>query len=395
MPGFQSIEDFIQELARNRKVLSALFEKRHLEIDVDMIMHLLDEDEDRLERLVTHEIIGREKRTVYLDGRIREFFEDFLEVEEDVHVLFIQEYLNKIKEHQNYFLKAKQHQQQHEHRQKIKHYLRRIGKVTMGNVKALRRNTEDTYKGEMNYAVKREKLATLRQQRDNLEGVLKAVENLLADTLFFSNAADDELHFIVYLTKNILQESRHNLLEIQQQIIEYINQVMLRTEIIEKVLKLKSMKDKFQLREHSNFDEVAARLPGLPATQREQFQGRISLHALFEDPVIQELIKKVQQKSHVPKKNIRAYAEPLQSADFDEEQAARKTLNLKQVLNVFQAKNQDLFTFVMEYEPEQPLTEKDRISLYCKLASHYAEYLTFTPKTAQWKTLEYAVIYPK
>ncbi|MCF8231179.1 MAG: hypothetical protein K9J27_03240, partial [Bacteroidales bacterium] len=180
MPGFQHIEELIRELYNSRSVLSGLFEKRHIEIDVDMLMPFLDDDEEKLNRLVAHGIIGREKRTVYLDSRIREFFEEFLEVEEDVHVLYIQEYLDKIKEHKNYYLKSHREQKQQEHRQKIKHYLRRIIKVTVSNVKALRKNTDETYKGEVDFEVKKEKLTNLREQRDRLEGLLRAVENLLA-----------------------------------------------------------------------------------------------------------------------------------------------------------------------------------------------------------------------
>lgn len=395
MPGFQHIEELIRELYNSRSVLSGLFEKRHIEIDVDMLMPFLDDDEEKLNRLVAHGIIGREKLTVYLDSRIREFFEEFLEVEEDVHVLYIQEYLDKIKEHKNYYLKSHREQKQQEHRQKIKHYLRRIIKVTVSNVKALRKNTEETYKGEVDFDVKKEKLTNLREQRDRLEGLLRAVENLLADDIFFKNAVDDELLYIIHLTKNVLHESRHNLLEIQQQIIEYLNQAMLRTEIIEKVLKLKSLKDKFQLRERSDFEEKAAQLPGLPASKREQFQSRLSLHAIFENEAIQDLIRKVQQKGTAKNKNLRETASPLHPDELDEKKDTRNTINLKQLLNMFQARNQDLFSFVMEYEHEEPLSESERISLYCKLASQYAESLTFTNRTASWNSLEYAVIYPE
>ena len=394
MPGFQHIEEFIRELYRSRKVLSSLFEKRHVEIDVEMILPLLEDDEEKLDRLVAHGIVGKERRTVYLDSRIREFFEDFLEVEEDVHVLYIQEYLDKIKEHKNYYLKSRQTRQQQEHRQKIKHYLRRIIKVTVSNVKALRKNTEETYKGEVDFEVKKEKLTHLREQRDRLEGLLKTVENLLADDLFFRNAVDDELLYIIHLTKNILHESRHNLLEIQQQIIEYLNQAMLRTEIIEKVLTLKSLKDKFQLKQRTDFDEKVSQLSGLPALKREQFQTRLSLHDIYENEAIQDLIRRVQKEQTARGKSLRETASPLHPDELDEKQDTQRTINLKQLLSMFQARNQDLFSFVMNYE-DHSLSEAARISLYCRLASQYAENLRFTGHTARWNALEYAVIYPQ
>ncbi len=396
MPGFQDIEAFVKELYRSRKVLSGLFEKRNVEIDVDMLMPFLDEDEDKLHRLEAYGMIGLEKQSVFLDSRIREFFEQFLEVEADVHVLYIQEYLDKIKEHKSYYLKARQERHQQEHRQKIKHYLRRIISVTVSNVKALRKNTEETYKGEADYQVKKEKLDNLRVQRDKLDGVLKAVEVLLSDDLFFKNAVDDELLSIIRITKNTLRESRNNLIETQQQIIEYLNQAEARTQVIEKVLKLKSLKDKFQLRERTDFEEKAAGLNGLPADRREQIQTRLALHHVFEDEKVLELIDKVRQKQDTPPKNLRKTAPPLQPHALDEEKQTQRTVNHTHMFRKFHARSQDLFTFVMSYEDPSisEITESKRINLYCTMASKYADKLKFTAQTKRWKAWEYAVIYP-
>lgn len=143
-------------------------------------------------------MLFRNQSQLSLDTRLQEFFEDFLEVDEDVHVLYIQDHLNQIKNNQSYFLKERVSSKRDQYLVKIKKNLRSIIRITLMNVKTLRNNTDETYKTETNFEIKREKLNDIRNQRDALEGVIRAVERLLAEELLFKSAADDELLMIVH-----------------------------------------------------------------------------------------------------------------------------------------------------------------------------------------------------
>lgn len=395
MPRFQSIEELLLELNKNRILLSGLFEKRYLPFSEDDILPLVDDDPEKLERLLNFGLLEKEQHIYSLDTRLREFFEEFLEINEEVHVLYIQEYLEKIKNLQNYYLKETNQQRKNQHSQKIKHFLRRINRVTLSNVKTLRKKTEDAYKAETNFEVKKATLQDLRKQRDELEGVLRAVEKRLNDELFFRNAADEEFLYIIHLSKVNIQNARHNLLEIQQQIIDYLNQVKHMSAVIDKIVRLKDLKDKMQLNELTNFEQIAHDLTGLPAGKKEQFKTRLPLRVLSEDDQVYELIKKVttqKKRKELEKVNT---AEPLLDKELKDEFKTSQSYNLEKLFKIFQSKDQDLFSFLMEHQFNTEVPQKERLMLFCRLASKYTHKMHFSNETAQKDYWEYAIIYPK
>lgn len=395
MPKFQSIEELLLELNKYRSLLSGMFEKRYLPFTEDDLLPLVDDDPDKIERLMNFGILEKEQQTFSLDTRLREFFEEFLEINEEVHVLYIQEYLEKIKNLQNYYLKETNQKRKSQHSQKIKHFLQRINRVTLSNVKTLRKKTEDAYKAETNFEVKKATLHDLRKQRDELEGVLRAVEKRLNDELFFRNAADEEFLSIIHKSKVNIQNARHNLLEIQQQIIDYLNQVEHRSAVIEKVLRLKDIKDKMQLKELTNFEKKAKELTGLPAIKKEQFKTRLPLRLVNEDDQIYKLIKKVTAQKKRRKLEELNTADTLLKKELEDQFKTEPTYNLERLFKIFQSKDQDLFNFIMEHSFNTETPQRERLRLFCRIASKYAHKLQFSDKTAQNNHWEYALIYPK
>ena len=120
MSQFDRIEDFITELYRHRKLLATLFDKRMVSVHTDTIMPMIDNDPQILERLDRYEIVHAQKSKISLNGRLREFFEDFMEADETIHVLYIQENLEKIRENQTYFMREPSPQTRERYLLKIK-----------------------------------------------------------------------------------------------------------------------------------------------------------------------------------------------------------------------------------------------------------------------------------
>ena len=52
---------------------------------------MVDHDTEKLERLAAFDLLFRNQSQISLESRLQEFFEEFLEVDETVHVLYIQE----------------------------------------------------------------------------------------------------------------------------------------------------------------------------------------------------------------------------------------------------------------------------------------------------------------
>ena len=363
-------------------------------IQEEMVLPLVEHDTEKLERLAAFDLLFRNQSQISLESRLQEFFEEFLEVDETVHVLYIQENLNQIKINQSYYLKENQAIKRDQYLNRIKKHLRRITQITLQNVKTLRNNTDETYKTETNFEIKKEKLTNLRSQRDELEGVIKAVDRLLLDDLFFKTAVDAELLIIVHRLRLALNESIHNLIEIQQQIIEYLNHIEKRVQIVEKVFRLKMLRDKHYLKERTNFYQVVNSIQDLPVRKTEGFRTRLSINDILNDEVKRNLILKVRGKLRNQKLIALNTAGDIPDEAFHSQEQFEEVANLHSLKRIFMGKNQDLFTFILHHQFRNDVSVENRIRLFCKLASLFETEFVFSEQTGKFENLEYAMIYP-
>jgi hypothetical protein len=389
---FEKIENLLGELYNHRNLFAALFDKRMFPIQEEMVLPLVEHDTEKLQRLAAFDLLFRNQSQISLESRLQEFFEEFLEVDETVHVLYIQENLNQIKINQSYYLKENQAIKRDQYLIRIKKHLRRITQITLQNVKTLRNNTDETYKTETNFEIKKEKLTNLRSQRDELEGVIKAVERLLLDDLFFKTAVDAELLIIVHRLRLALNESIHNLIEIQQQIIEYLNHIEKRVQIVVKVFRLKMLRDKHYLKERTNFYQVVNSIQDLPVRKTEGFRTRLSINDILNDEV--KLILKVRGKLRNQKLIALNTAGDIPDEAFHSQEQFEEVANLHSLKRIFMGKNQDLFTFILHHQFRNEVSVENRIRLFCKLASLFETEFVFSEETGKFENLEYAMIYP-
>ena len=68
MPRFRTIKKLLLELYRYRGLLSGIFGKRHLAVSEEDILASLDDDPEKLERLVGYGILEKEHNTYFLDS---------------------------------------------------------------------------------------------------------------------------------------------------------------------------------------------------------------------------------------------------------------------------------------------------------------------------------------
>lgn len=395
MPKYDKIGELISDLNRHKNLFSALFDGRMSTVQEEVVVELLEGDADKLERLADYGLLVHSKGQVSLEARLQSFFEEYLEVDETVHVLYIQEHLDKIRELKSYYLKETSAVRKEPYLLRIKKHLRSIIRVTLLNVKTLRNNTDETYKAEGNFEVKKEKLNNIRKQRDQLEGVIKAVERLLDDELFFRTTADDELLMLVHQLRVALHESYHNLIEIQRQVITYLNQIERRVQVVDKVLRLKILRDKHYLKQQTDFYHQTGHLKDLPLVNGEAFRSRLSVSGLQEDIGMQELVLKVRERLQNKKALALNVAGRLPETALDDDHRQENSVDLNALRTIFMGKNQDLFTFVMQHRFKQEVSDTDRIRYYCRMASLFEADFRFSDETAWHQNMEYALIYPQ
>ncbi|MEE9367719.1 MAG: hypothetical protein V3V05_02530 [Pontiella sp.] len=391
MPKYDKIEELLVELYQHRKLFTALFERRTISVSEEAVLELIDGSSEKLERLAAYGLLVRTPGQVGLDSQLLDFFGEYMEVDETVHVLYIQENLDEIKKLKTYYLKDRQERDL----LKIKKHLRGITRIAALNVKTLRGNMEETYTTESNFELKREKLEDIRSQRDSLEGVIKAVERMLEDDLFFRTASDEELLQIVHRLKVMLHGSRHNLIEVQHQVITYLNHIEKRAAVVEKVLRLKMLKDKHYLQQQTDFHAMVQRNVALPLAKTEPLRSRLSIAELQEDEAMQELVLKVRAKLRNRTMLAMNRAGELPESVFTDEEQAESSINLFALKNIFLKRSGDLFSFVMEHPFSEPVDDARRIGVFCQLASRFTAEFHFSDDTTEYDGLEVALVFGK
>ena len=100
-------------------------------------LELVEGKADRLDRLAAYDLLVQNHGAVQLKSRLQE---EYMEVDETVHVLYIQENLDELKKLQAYFLKEQQGVKKERYLFRIKKHLREILRIAAMNVKTLRNN---------------------------------------------------------------------------------------------------------------------------------------------------------------------------------------------------------------------------------------------------------------
>ncbi|PSR04468.1 MAG: hypothetical protein BRD50_03580 [Bacteroidetes bacterium SW_11_45_7] len=255
---FQSLQELIRALANHASLINELFEKRNLSIRKEDALPLVDDKEERLHYLQQREVIRENGDFTELDERFIDFFEQVLDVNAEINNAFIKESLEALQNNIHYYIEEKSTSRKSSYLRKVKAEIRKITNSTWRNVLDLRRNIEDTYKTEPNYKIKIDKLQHYDRKRIDITELIQSTETLCfeKERLFFSQATDEELNRIKWQLRIVFREVQHQLREIEKQTIEYLNQARSRSALIEKLHKVKFLKDRFELKEYSNFVQV-------------------------------------------------------------------------------------------------------------------------------------------
>ena len=102
---FRSIEELTKTLSREQRLLSEMFEKRKLmKFPLGLAIDLVGGNEQRLRKLIDYGVLVGAGNTVEIENDYLNFFEEVLNVNEEISVLSVQECINTLKEHIGYFL---------------------------------------------------------------------------------------------------------------------------------------------------------------------------------------------------------------------------------------------------------------------------------------------------
>jgi hypothetical protein len=366
----------------------------------DDLLALCDYNYEKYEQfLLTGFIAGDDQTGYYLDDRVIDFIEKFLEIEEDIHPEYLELFFNNIKQNISYYETERNPRSKETYFYQVQRDLRSTGKTAIRHTAILNQKVQLVFETETNFELKQKKLEDIRIKRNQIESLIKKVENLLETELFFKGAESGRLAETIILLKNDLNSATKYLIEVQQHIIEYINRSKHLSLVFEKLQVLKRLKDRHELRQKSTIDKVLKQIDHLCFISQKQ-KSLWLFPENFEKPVYQESLIKINQKLHHKSLSEPIKAPPIDEAYFNEETEETTMLKLNELKLAFQSQNQDLLNFIIAHPFLETRDEKykdlnQKIGLYCKIASHFEDDFVFTESLNTFSNYEYAIIKPR
>ena len=399
MNAFSDIDSLLRVISREKDILRFLFVSRKApSLRAEQALeHFLSQDSRRLDYLLDHGVIREADGLLVLEDTYLRFFEEVLEVNEEINVLSVKQHIDALNENIDLWLTVGSDARKHRYMGEILRILRSIALSTHRNVIDLKRAIDSTYKNERDYAVKRKRLENLDRKRADIALLIKEAEKLFDERqrVFFGPSMDAHLKETVSMVKDSLTEAYHGLLELDRQIIVYLNKIEAEQRLVEKIRRIKYLKDQLVL--ESGTDVIWTLQTHRPAflEKRPIYYCLPSLEALTNTPDGIAALKEAHTALKSPTARRKTDPEPLSPEELSRGAVVKDTLNTFEVRNAFLGSSQDLMTFIDCYHFSEPMTPEDTLTLFCRLAVEFDEDFRITGEYREAGGFLYPLIYPR
>lgn len=180
MGTFRSIDELIKTLDREKVLLKEMFAKRHsLQFRYDYALEMTEYKEERIRYLIENGVIRDTGDCLEMEDVYQKFFEDVLEVNEEINVSSVRDYISVLNENIDYYLKENNESRKYKYLKEVRRCLKTIALATVRNVLDLKRNMDNTYKNEPNYEIKKAKLQRLGEKMKNISQLITESERVI------------------------------------------------------------------------------------------------------------------------------------------------------------------------------------------------------------------------
>lgn len=391
---FRTIEELVKVLDREKILFRDMFERRKsLAYRVDFAMEIVDYKRERIQFLIDYGVIHENGDFLEMEDVYVQFFEGVLDMNEEISVSSVKEYLDSLKENINYYLQETNEHRKNQYQSNVRKTLRRIGLRTLKNIIDLKRNVDTAYKQEPNYKIKKSRLANLDEKRKGIKVLIQESEKMIdGEVVFFKMTSDPDMQRTIMDVRNDFTEADHNLLEIEHQIIDYINQIEQQSLLLKKIRKIKYLKDQLTWREDTNIVRTMNDKNPLWMENRPYNRIFLSLDMLRSSEEAYNIIRKIAGRTIV-RRLARTEADPLDEAYMNDSIEEVNAVNMTELWNAFKAQGNHLFAFIKDYPYKQKHTMGELIILYCQIATLHCDELRITDDYNSFDNIEYALIY--
>ena len=393
---FRSIEELTKTLSREQGLLSEMFEKRKLmKFPVGLAIDLVGGNETRLRKLLDYGVLVETGNTVEIESDYLNFFEEVLNVNEEISVLSVQECINTLKEYIGYFLQETNTNRKAGYQDSVRQLLKKTGFRTLKNVVDLKRNMDNAYKQEPNYIIKKKKLENLDEKSHSIRSMIRECEKLMDNEhAFFIMANDPHMAKACCDVKHDFVEAYHALMEIDRQIISYINQIDQQNKLYKKIRRLKYLQDQLLIKNGTNIIDVLKERNPLWMESRQYNKIRLSLEMLREDELVVKILRRIAERNGIHK-TAKTEADPLTEEELQNHVRLLKDVDSAEVWNSFLASSYNLFEFILRYDYKVKRNIEEHVTLFCQLVILHPDECRMTGKYAIYQDIEYPIIYAK
>jgi predicted RNA-binding protein with RPS1 domain len=393
---FRNIEELTKTLSREQSLLSEMFEKRKLmKFPIGLAIDLVGGNESRLRKLVDYGVLVATSNNVEIESDYLNFFEEVLNVNEEISVLSVQECINTLKEYIGYFLQETNVNRKAGYQDSVRQLLKKTGFRTLKNVVDLKRNVDNAYKQEPNYVIKKKKLQNLDEKSISIKSMIRECEKLMdTEHAFFLMANDPHMSNTCSNVKNDFVEAYHALMEIDRQIIVYLNQIDQQNKLYKKIRKLKYLQDQLMIKTDTNITQVLEDISPVWMEKRQYSRIRLSIEMLSRNDDVIKLLRRIAERSNI-QKTLRTEAEPLTDEELQEHVQQLNDVDSTEVWNAFLASGYNLFEFILNYDYKVKRSIEDHATLFCQLVILHPDECRITENYASYQDIEYPIIYAK
>lgn len=401
METFRDLRELIRWLGRGQTLLADMFSKRKtIAIRYDDAVEALDGNEQILQYLIRHGVIIQNAESLELDDAYQTFFENVLDINEDINVASVEQYVKTLKLNINSWLATDSDKRKAQFMRAIRHTFRNIDLVTRKNVIDLKRNIDITFKQEPDFKVKKLRLNDFDEKRQQIVSLISETNKIIdQQTIFFKTAMDVDLMMTVNDVRMGLRETTHGLIAIGAQIIDYLNRIDYQSRIVRKIRQLKYMRDQQMLADSTNIEQVLGAVNDVWMEPRNHYRTFVSLDFLRNEDSAIDILQHVRRR--LSKKTIirSRLAGKIDDNYLHTATDVQYMFNHRELINSFLAQSADLFTFIWNYPFQTKTTAEERLVLFLQLASQYDRDERFEQQTETVaignRTILYPVIYPK
>jgi hypothetical protein len=406
MKSFKSIEELLKVLGREKELLKEMFAKRKsLTFRRDLAEDMVDGDSRRLDLLLEYGVLRQNAGFLELEETYLRFFEDVLQVNEEIAISSVKDYIDTLNEHIDYWLKETNPRRKLSYHRAVVRTLYNIAGAVLRSTIDLKRNVDTVYKNEPNYIIKKEKLVHLDQKHDVIKALIVECERVMNDgqKTFFQSAMDGILRQAVDEVRLSLNDAYHSLIEINRQILEYLNLIEYQNRLLQKIRTLKYLRDQLTITEYTDIRRRALVESPVWMDPLPRYRLKLSLDNLLNDEDALAVLKSVVQKGKtgaIGRETAGAIGtEFLAAASIKVEM-----VDQQEMFNLFRAQGKDLFSFVTDFEYKVPMDDGQKLVLFCQLATLYPN--DIQQEVGRWESIlmtihektrivEHPIIYPK